>query len=233
MDIRPITAKLITILTIAAFGLSACGAPTTKPTTANTTTSSPASDLEKELRKQATAMQRTILEGALAGVALGGGLGFALNNKKGAKRGAQIGLFAGLSAGTYVAFVQRKYSNKQKRLRVIKSDLDKNAKQMQTTINVMRGVLAVQRQELAAVKSRLAAGKATKADVKAEIGQARANLSQMQKAINGASARQAEFGGTRGLTVRAGVSRIDGELAALTQQIAAMKAIANDLASEI
>ncbi len=234
MDIRFTTAKLTATVTMIAFGLAACDTTPPKPASTGSAVTAPIGDAEKALRKQAIAMQRTILEAALAGVAVGGGLGFAFGDKEDAKRGINIGLFTGLTAGTYVAFVQRKYFGKERRLRAIKSDLDKNAAQMRTTINVMRDVLAVQRSELAAVKARFASGGATSADIQAEIVQARANLGEMQKVIDGATVRQSEFGETRGLTlVSGGGSRIDDDLAALSQQIAAMKAIASELASEI
>lgn len=234
MDDRPAAAKLTAAIALMAFGLAACGAPPAPKSTAKPVATVPAAQAEAALRTQAAAMQRTILEGALAGAAVGGGLQLAFGDERKARRSATLGFLAGATAGTYVAYVQRRYFGKEKRLRAIKADLDRNAAEMRTTISVMQQVLAVQRQELAAVKARLKAGTATSADIQAELGQARANLGEMQKAIDGATKRQGEFGQARGLTlISGGASSIDGDLASLAQQIAAMKAIAADLSSEL
>ncbi len=238
MDDRPLATKLTAGLTLMALGLAGCGAPAPVvndpiPATANVTPAS-AARAEAALRRQAAALQRTILEGAIVGAAVGGGLGLVFGDDDDARRGLQLGLLAGATAGTYVAFVQRRYLTRGQRLKQIKADLDRNAAEMRTTIQVMRDVLALQRQELADVKARLAAGTASNADLQAELAQARANLGEMQKAIAGATARQSELGATRGLTrIRNGASPIDADLATLAAQIDAMKQIANDLSSQL
>lgn len=231
---RHYPARLTTLITCIALGLSACGSP--EPKADVTKSASSSAELEAQLRKQAKAMQRTILEGAAAGGATGAGLGFTLGggDKDSTKSGFKIGLGAGVAAGSYVAFIQRKYFRKERRLEAIKSDLDKNAVEMQTTINVMRGVLAVQQAELADLKLRATAGQASEDDLSAELTEANANLAEMQKAIDGATKRQSEFGEARRLTlVKGGTSEIDPDLAALSEQIAAMKAIATDLSVEL
>ena len=238
MDDRPLATKLTAAVTLMALGLAGCGGPAPVvndpiPATSNVTPAN-AARAEAALRRQAAALQRTILEGAIAGAAVGGGLGLVFGDDDDARRGLQLGLLAGATAGTYVAFVQRRYLTRGQRLKQIKADLDRNAAEMRTTIQVMRDVLAVQRQELADVKARLAAGNATNADLQAELAQARANLSEMQKAIAGATARQGELGAARGLTrIRNGASPIDADLATLAAQIDAMKQIANDLSSQL
>ena len=233
---RYYSAKLTPLIVIATLGLSGCDVPPPASGTTSGTTSSATHSSEVQLRRQATAMQRTILEGAAAGVAAGAGLGFILGggDEDSLRQGIRIGLGSGIAAGSYVALIQKKYARKERRLAAIKSDLDKNAAEMRTTIRVMRDVLAVQRAELAEIRRRAAAGQASSGELSAELSAANNNLAQMQKAINGASRRQAEFGQTRGLTlVSGGASAIDPDLAALSAQIAAMKAIANDLSAEL
>ncbi|GGE51918.1 hypothetical protein [Actibacterium pelagium] len=231
---RPYFRKLISAALVATLALSACNTTTPEPEAKPALTMA---QNEQLLRQQAEAMQKTILEGAIAGAAVGGGGGFVLSGGSGdsARRGANFGLFAGAAAGTYVAFIQRKYIRRERRLDAIKEDLDKNAIEMQTTINVMRDVLVVQKAELAALQARAAAGEDVSADLGAEVTQAQANLAEMEKAISGATNRQVEFGEARGLTLAGNetLSPIDPELAALSEQIAAMKAIAQDLSQSL
>ncbi len=213
--------------------LSACDDTSQSASQAVSTDS--ASQAEADLAKQAAAMQKTILEGALAGAAVGTGFGLALGGDDSAGTGFTIGLGGGALAGTYVAFVQRKYANKEKRLKQIKSDLDRNAAEMQTTLNVMNQVLAAQQAELAELKGRAAAGTGDPAALQQEVAQANENLSQMQLAIDGSVKRQAEFNEARSLTLARGqtASPIDGDLAALSDRITQMRDVASDLASSI
>jgi hypothetical protein len=227
--------KLSLLAVIASFGVAAC--EPTGPSGSGASTNraaAPSGDAEKQLEQQAAVMQKTILEGAVAGAAAGGLLDYALGGDDDIGTGFSIGLIGGASAGTYVAYMQRQYSNKEKRLKAIKSDIDENSAEVQQTINVMNEVLAVQREELKAVHIRINAGAATPAELQAELAQANANLANMQKAIDGAKMRQSELGTVRGLTpANNGASAIDPDLAVLSQQIASMKAIASDLAKEI
>lgn len=180
------------------------------------------------------ALQRTILEGPLAGAAAGGLMDYALGGDDDIGAGIGIGLIVGASAGTYVAHMQQQYSNKEKRLKAIKSDIDENSAEVQQTINVMNEVLAVQRAELATVRTKINTGTSSPAELQSELDQANANLANMQRAIDGANKRHAALGTVRGLTpINNGVSAIDSDLAALSQQIASMKAIASDLAKEL
>lgn len=221
--------------------LAACDESTTSPsTTAASGNSSaaavPAGQSDERLRQQAAAMQRTILEGAAAGAALGAGIGIGFGGTRSALlTGLASGAAAGAAAGTYVGFLQKRYSNEEQRLEQVKSDLDQNAVEIQTTINVMREVLASQQRELSSLRSQVSNGTATQAQLSAQVSQANANLQQMQIAIDGATKRQSEFGAARGLTLVSGssTSPIDGDLSALSNQIASMKSIANDLATSI
>lgn len=233
MAYRPHFGKLITIAVVSGLTLTACGPTSTQDATR---TEAEQVDYEALLRQQAEIMQKTILEGAVAGGFAGGGLGRLLGgDDKDVQRGIRLGAAAGAAAGTYVAHIQRKYFLRSKRLEAIKEDLDKNAIEMQTTINVMQGVLAVQRDELNALRARAAAGEAVDDALAAEVEQANANLAEMEKAIEGAVGRQGEFGEARGLTLARNdtVSDIDPDLAALAAQIDTMKLIAQDLSASL
>ena len=234
MAIGSITSKLTTLVLIGSFGMTACSSNTSNGSDAQVGQASDFVGAEADLRQQSAALSRTILEGAVAGAGAGAAFGAARGNKNAINAGIKFGLFAGAAAGTYVGFVQKKYSNKEKQLRLIKSDLDENAVEIQTTIIVMREVLAVQKAELSNARAALNSGTGTSGQLQNEIASAQANLVEMQRAINGANARHAEFNQTRGLTpVSGGGSAIDSDLASLSQQIALMKAVADDLAKEI
>ena len=99
----------------------------------------------------------------------------------------------------------------------------------------MNQVLAAQRAELDALNASVAAGTADQAEVTKELAEANGNLAQMELAIDGATKRQAEFNEARNLTIKRGqtASPIDGDLAALSNQITQMRGIANDLASSL
>lgn len=230
---RSHTARLSAALILASFTLAACddGARETSPTAI----SGDASQAEADLAKQAAAMQKTILQGAVAGGVLGGGIGFGLGGSDDAGTGFSIGLGAGALAGTYVAFVQRNYASREARLRQIKKDLDRNAAEMQTTLNVMNQVLAAQKAELDALNARAATGTVDPVELQQELAAANGNLAQMELAIDGATKRQSEFAEARNLTIARGqaASPIDGDLAALSNQITQMRGIASDLAASL
>ena len=224
--------------TIAATGLAATillGACGGTPEPEKPTQAAPAVQAEADLKAQADAMQRTILEGAATGTAAGFGLGLTLGggNKDDADEGAGVGFTIGTAAGTYVAFVQREYARREARLDRIKADLAKNRSEMETALAVMTRVAAAQKAELAAVQASLAAGTAQPPALSAEMAEASANLVQMQRTIDGAEARRAEFGDARKLTLGSGQTQspIDPELALLANRIAAMRAVAADLAA--
>lgn len=190
---------------------------------------------EVELRRAAKAMQKTILEGAAAGGAAGGLIGLSIGGSDDVGSGITIGAGAGAAAGTYVAFVQRKYTFRARRLKQVQTDLDRHAQEMQATLAAMNAALAVQKQDLAAVRAQAAAGAATAADLARETAEANNNLSQMQLAIDGATKRQEEFAAARDLTKRRNeaVAPIDPQLAAMSSRISEMKAVANDLAQSL
>lgn len=226
---RSHTTRLIAVLMAASLALAGCGG--SDRDTAPETSSQP----EADLVKQAAALQKTVLQGAIAGGVTGGAIGFGLGGDDNIGSGISIGLGAGALAGTYVAFVQRSYAGREARLRQIKKDLDSNAAEMQTTLNVMNQVLAAQKAELDALNARAAAGTVDQAELQRELTEANGNLAQMELAIDGATKRQAEFNEARSLTIARGqtASPIDGDLANLSNQISQMRGIAGDLASSL
>ncbi|SDL66046.1 hypothetical protein SAMN04488026_110210 [Aliiruegeria lutimaris] len=184
-----------------------------------------------------SALQRTIFEAAATGAVVGPGFVVVYHGRRTdaatLANSAIAGAAVGAAAGAYVGFLQKKYSNQEDRLERVKSDLDKNAQEIQATISVMRDVVDQQQRELAELRAQAATGAGDQALAK-EVAQANANLGEMQKAISGAENRQREFESTRGLVpISGGSSAIDPELQQLSNQIAAMRAIASDLAENI
>ncbi len=230
---RSHSSKLTAILLSASLAVAACSDTsqdkTPAPTAGGTT------QAEADLAKQAAAMQKTILQGAIAGGVTGGAIGFGLGGSDDVGTGISFGLGAGALAGTYVAFVQRSYAGREARLRQVQKDLDRNAAEMQTTLNVMNQVLAAQKAELDALNAQVAAGTVDPVLFERELAEANGNLAQMELAIDGATKRQAEFNEARNLTIARGqtASPIDGDLAALSDQISQMRGIAGDLASSL
>lgn len=233
MASRSHTTRISAVLLAVSLTLSGCG--DTSTSTAPVTGTGGATQVEADLAKQAAAMQKTILQGAVAGGVTGGAIGFGLGGSDDVSTGISIGVGAGTLAGTYVAFVQRNYAGREARLRQIKKDLDRNASEMQTTINVMNQVLAAQKAELDALNAQVASGTVDQATLQRELTEANGNLTQMELAIDGATKRQAEFTEARNLTIARGqtASPIDGDLAALSNQISQMRGIAGDLASSL
>ena len=191
------------------------------------------SGADPELREVAEVMQKTILEGALSGAVLGGAI--TLGSDKDTRTSAiALGATAGAAAGSYVALIQRQYILRGRRLNRMREDIDTNSQEVAATISVMRRVLAEQQGELAEVRAEVETGGADDRDVSREVAQARANLNEMDRAIRGASNRQAEFAEARRLvSTSGGGSEIDPELASLSAQIAEMRAIATDLSQDL
>lgn len=194
---------------------------------------------EQQLRDLSAAMQKTVLQGALAGAAVGTGLGLRLggnqNKSQSGGIGFTLGLGAGAVAGSYVAFLQGRFATDEARLRQVRKDLDKNNREIETTLVVMREVLALQQGELAAIRARVAAGTADQAALQTELTDASANLAEMQKAIDGAQKRQGEFASTRNLRLyqRDTDGAAQAELDALAQRVAAMREVAGQLAQQL
>lgn len=226
---RSHSTRLIIALLATSLALAGCGGSD------QSATPEVSNQPEADLAKQAAALQKTVLQGAIAGGVTGGAIGFGLGGSDDTGSGISIGLGAGTLAGSYVAYVQRSYAGRETRLRQIKKDLDSNAAEMQTTLNVMNQVLAAQKAELDALNARAAAGTVDQAELQRELTEANGNLAQMELAIDGATKRQAEFNEARSLTIARGqtASPIDGDLANLSNQISQMRGIAGDLASSL
>ncbi|MEO9516488.1 MAG: hypothetical protein ABJH45_09340 [Paracoccaceae bacterium] len=226
--------RITAALLIGSMALAACDSGTTTQTTTASIAQGD-SEAERELRRASQAMQKTILEGAAAGGAAGGLIGLSIGDSGDAGTGITIGAGAGAAAGTYVAFVQRKFVRRARRLKQVQTDLDRNAQEMEATLAAMNAALQVQKQDLAAVRLKVAQGIGTPEELARETAEANSNLSQMQFAIDGATKRQAEFVETRDLTKRRddAVAPIDPELLAMSNRIAEMKAVASDLAQSL
>lgn len=222
-------------LSVFAIFLAACGETTSTQTAVPALIEGNSAE-ERELRRASKAMQKTILEGAAAGASAGGLIGLTIGGDSDSfGSGISIGAGAGAAAGTYVAFVQRKFTRRARRLSQVQTDLDRHAQEMQATLAAMNAALRVQQQDLAAVRLAAAAGTATAQDLARETAEANSNLAQMQLAIDGATKRQAEFTEVRDLTKRRNddVAPIDPELLAMSNRIAEMKAVASDLAGSL
>lgn len=225
----PIRALSLLVLLLVVAG---CEVSNNRPATATS------SDPEQNLRIMSRAMQKSILEGAAAGAFVGPGFiviyGRDGRSSDDLRQASQAGAAAGAAAGAYVGWVQDRYASREDRLEQVKTDLDRNAQEMQTTISVMRDVLALQTAQLARLRASAASGTADQNALASEVAEARGNLAQMQAAINGAQRRQAELQATRGLVLIGGsTSEIDPELQALSNQIVAMNSIAADLSENL
>jgi hypothetical protein len=218
-----------TKLTIAALSglmvLSSCGPPpSTSPVVQGTPGANP------ELVNRAAILTRTILEVAALGAAAGA-LGTQVYGSP--LFGMSVTTTAGTVTGTYLGFLQQKYATEEQVLDQVRRDLDRNSAEIAATIKVMRNVLAAQQADLGRLRAQAQSGAATSAQVNEGVAAAQANLTEMQIAINGATNRKAEFATARSLVPTASGSQIDPELAALSSQIAEMRAIASDLSRKI
>ncbi|MEM6637637.1 MAG: hypothetical protein AAF667_17285 [Pseudomonadota bacterium] len=213
--------RILIALALALF-IPACQ-PTGESESAGT---GPASIADPNLVSRADAMSRTILEATLIGGAVGGGFNVILGEDTGS--GISIGALAGATAGTYVALVQQRHVTRRARLRAIQTDLDANAAEISATIAEMERVLAERR---ALIEN---AGALSPDARETEDRTALANLAEMQRAVAGAEGRASEFGETRQLVIeRDNTSEIDPALTDLSNRIAAMRSIANDMAETL
>ena len=224
-----ISLRLLTaILASLALLLAACVSDSPAPARATSTAA------DEELVDQADVMQKTILEGAVAGAAAGGGISIGLGgDNDDINLGTLTGAGIGAAAGTYVAFIQRRYTRKVRRLREIREDLDENSEEMQAAIAVMRRVLDEQKAQIVVARGNLATGAEDPEALARTVQVAQANLTEMQRAVDGATARRSEFVNARGLVSEGSASEIDPQLAELAATIATMRSIAEDLEQEL
>jgi len=197
-----------------------------------------ASQSEVELRERAAAMQRTVVEA----IAIGGLAGAALNFTVGGRRGGNLG-FAGAfttgavlggAAGSYVAYLQDKYATREDQLERVRADLRANNAETEATLSVMRIVLANQTTELNRLRAAVAGAGGQSADLTREVAEARANLAEMERALSGAVARRTELSQSRSL-IAGDVPdpTSDAEIAALSERISQMRAVAESLETQL
>jgi hypothetical protein len=185
---------------------------------------------EARLAQQSRAMQRTVLEGAL----IGAGLGAAASEVHAAPipLGIVVGVSGGLVGGNYVGFLQSQYASNEERLEQLRRDIDATNAETEAMIQTMREVLARQQSELAA--ARAGAGGQPTPELAAQEEIARTSLADMQLAIDGATAREAEFDDVRALQLVPGErTGVDSQVADLGARIAEMRQIADTLAGDV
>ncbi len=213
------------VLFVSALGMASCGTETAQAPVSQPSTN--ASKAERDLAKQAKAFQKTVTQGIAVGVTvafIGGG-------KTGNPGGLLlIGVPFGAVAGTYVAFLQKKYANQERRLKKARSDVQTANKELEAAIATMRAVLAQQRRELTEIRKTAGSNSA----LSRELTEARGNLRNMERAIKGAEGWQREFSDARSvIKVEGRLAGIDPGIAALSKRIATMRSIANSLEKEI
>lgn len=186
---------------------------------------------EEQLALQARALQRTIQEAAVAGAVAGAGGAYVVGGRGGMPAGILIGIPMGIAAGTYVGFLQQQYATNEARLERLQADIDLTNAETEAAIRTMRVVLDRQRRALAEVRAQAAAGSP---ELTRQVAVAEESLANMQRAIDGAQNRQAEFGSTRALQlVDNQLTGVDSQIADLGQRIAEMRSIAATLAQDI
>lgn len=200
-----------------------------------------ATDAEIELRQRAAAMQRTVMEGIGVGAAAGGGLNLAFGNRDGERGGTvgfagavRTGAILGGAAGSYVAYLQNRYATREEQLEEMRATLRANNAETEATLSVMRVVLANQTEELNRLRAAVAAAGGQSADLARELREARANLAEMERALEGAMARRTELSQSRSLIAgELADPASDAEIAALSERIAQMRAVAESLEAQL
>jgi len=229
MAYRLFTSRLITLGLVSSLLLSACVPVITPGIPTVTVTRGGMSPEEEELNKRSQALQKTIIEGAATGAAAGAALSLA-NGGDNFWRNVLIGSVVGGLAGTYVASLQKNFSDRESMLNQARSDIAETNAETEATLQVMRTVQAREISEIRDLQAALAQGRTDSASLEARIGVARANLEDMNGAIAGAEARASDFTLARDVIAQEGEGEnIDPDLALLQQQIQAMRAVAADL----
>lgn len=192
--------------------LAACGPPP-----GGTAVQGPR-DADPTLARQSALMEQTILAGAVLGPNAGLAQTEIIGN---GLFGMSVTTSGAVVSGTYVAYLRREFIGEAEILGQVQRDLGRNAGDVARTTAAMQSVLSSTRSQRQAGLS---------GDT---LAAAQANLTAMQRAVRGATNRQAEFIEARALLPTARGSRIDRELNALSRDIAVMRAIANDMAGLI
>ncbi|NOR61008.1 MAG: hypothetical protein GQ535_00745 [Rhodobacteraceae bacterium] len=233
MAYRFSASKLVSAGLVGSLALSACVPVVTPGIPTVTVTRGTATPEEAELQRRSNALQKTIIEGAATGAAAGAALSLA-NGGDNFWRNVLVGAVVGGVAGSYVASLQRNFSDRESQLKQARKDIKATNSDVAATLNVMR---TVQRREVAEInelRAALAAGRTDSASLAARISVAEANLADMEGAIDGAENRAAEFTQARAaIAAEPGNGNIDGELSELQNRIAQMRAVAEDLSKNI
>ena len=233
MAYRFSASKLVSAGLVGALAISGCAPVVTVGVPTVTTTRTGLSPEEAELQQRSNALQKTIIEGAATGAAAGAALSLA-NGGDNFWRNVLVGAAVGGLAGSYVASLQRNFSDRESQLNQARSDINATNTDVAATLDIMR---TVQRREIAEVnelRAALAAGRTDSASLAARISVAEANLADMNGAIDGAENRAAEFTQARAaIAAEPGEGNIDSELSELQNRIAQMRAVADDLSQNI
>lgn len=233
MAYRFSASKLVAATLVGSLAVSGCVPVVTPGVPTVTVTRGTATAAEAELQRRSQALQKTVIEGAATGAAAGAALSLA-NGGDNFWRNVLVGAVVGGAAGSYVASLQRNFSDRESQLKQARKDIKATNSDVAATLSVMR---TVQRREIAEVnqlRAALAAGRTDSASLAARISVAEANLADMEGAIDGAENRAAEFTQARAaIAAEPGSGNIDGELSELQNRIAQMRAVADDLSNNI
>jgi len=233
MAYRFFASKLVTVGMVGTLALSACVPVVTMGVPTVTVTRGTATAAEAELQRRSNALQKTIIEGAATGAAAGAALSLA-NSGKNFWQSVLIGAVAGGLAGSYVANLQRNFTDRESQLKQARKDIKATNSDVAATLRVMRTVQRREVTEVRALQAALAAGRTDSASLAARISVAKANLADMEGAIDGAEAREEEFTRARAaIAAEPGNGNIDSELSELQNRISQMRAVAETLSNTI
>jgi hypothetical protein len=225
--------KLVSAALVGTLTLSACAPGATSSVPGVTVIRGTATPEEAELQRRSQALQKTIIEGVATGAAAGAALSL-INGGDNFWRNVAIGAVAGGLAGTYVASLQRNFSDRESQLKQARNDIKATNTDVAATLEVMRIVQVREVAEVQELRAALAAGRTDSASLAARIGGANSNLADMNGAISGAEARAEDFTKARAaIAAEPGDGNIDSELAELQNRIAQMRAVAEDLSTNI
>ncbi|MBL1435240.1 MAG: hypothetical protein COB08_003440 [Rhodobacteraceae bacterium] len=228
---RFFASKLVSAGLVGALTVSGCGITPGVPTV--TVTREATTSAEAELQRRSQALQKTIIQGAATGAVAGAALSLA-NDGKDFWRNVLVGAAVGGLAGTYVASLQRNFSDRESQLKQARKDIGATNSDVAATLRVMRTVQRREISEVNELRAALAAGQTDSASLAARISVAKANLGDMEGAIDGAENRAAEFTQARAaIAAEPGNGNIDSELSELQNRIAQMRAVADDLSKNI
>lgn len=219
MDRRLLAAGLIALGAVLA--LSGC-VPIPTGTGVEVSRLTEPSEDEELLQQQAAAFQRTVTQSIAAGAVFAGA-----SAERGVPGVAFVVLPSSVVGGTYLAFVQQRFSTQEARLEKVQRDLQVANETAEAAIRNMRAVLAEQRADLAAARAQ------SQEALAVEQANARANALNAQRIATGAQEWRAEFIEAQQNLPETQSTAVDQQIAALGQRIEAMREVAEALAREI